>query len=132
MTQYVVLLPGDEARWQSATSDERAVVYARHERFMQLLHERGHRVVGGAELTHSSQAKVVRGELDAVTVSDGPYAETVEQLTGFYLVESDDLDDLVKVCGLLAGTGAVEVRAAVRGPDDSPAAPAAHAGAGVA
>ena len=46
-----------------------------------------------------------------LVVTDGPYAETVEQLTGFYLVESDDLDDLVDVCGILAATGdTVEVR----------------------
>jgi hypothetical protein len=81
------LLPGDEAAWQSATADERAATSARHRRFVDLLHERGHRVIGGAELTHSSRARVVRGDLDAVTVSEGPYAETVEQLTGFYGAE---------------------------------------------
>jgi hypothetical protein len=49
-----------------------------------------------------------------VTVTDGPYAETVEQLTGFYVVRSDDLDDLLDVCRILAdGDGAVEVRACV-------------------
>jgi hypothetical protein len=113
MTQYVILLPGDEATWQRATPDERAATYDRHRRFMDLLHERGHRVVGGAELTHSSRALVVRGDLDAITVSEGPYAETVEQLTGFYCVESDDLDDLLNLSGLLAIGEAVEVRAAV-------------------
>ena len=135
MTQYVILLSGDEAGWQNATPDHRAAMYDRHRRFMQLLEERGHRIIGGAELTHSSQAKVVRGDLDAVTVSDGPYAETVEQLTGFYGVESDDLDDLLKVCGLLAGEHGLEVRAAVA-PQEDPAGAASagsrHAGAGVA
>jgi hypothetical protein len=113
------LLPGDEAAWQSATGDERAATYDRHRRFVDLLHERGHRVIGGAELTHSSRARVVRGDLDAVTVSEGPYAETVEQLTGFYGVESDDLDDLLNICGLLANGEAVEVRAAVDPPQES-------------
>ena len=132
MTQYVILLPGDEARWQNATPDERAAMYDRHNRFMQLLEQRGHRITGGAELTHSSQAKVVRGDLDAVTVTDGPYAETVEQLTGFYGVESDDLEDLLKVCGLLAGEHGLEVRAAVPGPEGSGApADSDRAGAGV-
>jgi hypothetical protein len=133
MTQYVILLPGDESRWQQASADERSAMYDRHRRFMDLLQARGHRIIGGAELTHSSQAKVVRGDLDAVTVSDGPYAETVEQLTGFYGVESDDLDDLLKVCGLLAGSHGVEVRAAKPGPEETAAAAgAAHAGAGAA
>jgi hypothetical protein len=113
MTQYLILLPGDESRWQSATEAERAAMYDRHRRFMALLAERGHTLIGGAELTHSSQARVVRGDLDAVTVSEGPFAETVEQLTGFYGVESDDLDDLLQVCGLLAGEHGLEVRAAV-------------------
>ena len=120
MTQYLILLPGDEGAWQRATDDERAATYARHHRFMELLLERGHRVTGGAELTHSSQARVVRGDLDAVTVSEGPYAETVEQMSGFYLVESDDLDDLLNICGVLADGEAVEVRAAMDPPQESP------------
>jgi len=116
MTQYLILLPGDESRWAQATDQERAAMYDRHNRFMQLLGERGHQMIGGAELTHSSQALVVRGDLDDVRVSSGPYAETVEQLTGFYGVESDDLDDLLQVCGLLAGEHGLEVRAAVETP----------------
>jgi hypothetical protein len=113
MTEYVILLPGDESAWQRASEDERAATYDRHQRFMELLHERGHKILGGAELTHSREAKVVRGKLDDVAVSDGPYAETVEQISGFYSIETDDLDDLLKLCGLLAGDGAVEVRATV-------------------
>lgn len=113
MTQYLILLPGDESRWAQATDQERAAMYDKHNRFMQLLGERGHQMIGGAELTHSSQARVVRGDLDDVRVSAGPYAETVEQLTGFYGVETDDLNDLLQVCGLLAGEHGLEVRAAV-------------------
>lgn len=116
-TTYAVLLPGDERPWAQADDQTRARVYARHEEFARLLHERGHRVVGGAELAPSSTARTVRGERGAVTVTDGPYAETVEQLTGFYLVASDDLDDLLDLCGLLTGDDAVEVRAVLPGPD---------------
>jgi hypothetical protein len=119
---YAVLLAGDEARWAGATDDERAATYARHEQFMKLLHDRGHELVGGAELTHSRQTRQVRGELDDVTVTDGPFAETTEQLTGFYLIRTADLDDLLNVCGLLAGNEAdgapVEVRALVPGQDE--------------
>jgi hypothetical protein len=129
MTQYVILLPGDEAAWEKATEAERTAVYDKHRRFAELLHERGHTILGGAELTHSRQALVVRGDLDAVSVSEGPYAETVEQLTGFYEVESDDLDDLLKVCGLLADGGVVEVRATVPASDGSAPEHADRAGA---
>lgn len=116
-TTYAVLLPGDERPWAQADDETRARVYARHEEFARLLHERGHRVVGGAELAPSSTARTVRGERGSVTVTEGPYAETVEQLTGFYLVASDDLDDLLDLCGLLTGDDAVEVRAVLPGPD---------------
>jgi hypothetical protein len=113
VTTYAVLLPGDESVWENATPEQRRAAYDRHGRFAALLAERGHRVVGGAELTHSREALVVRGDLDRVTVTQGPYAETVEQLTGFYLVRSDDVEDLARVCGLLAGSDAVEIRACV-------------------
>jgi hypothetical protein len=113
MTTYAILLPGDEDHWATVSAEERTRVYAEHDRFSKALAERGHRVVGGAELAHSRSARTVRQRPDGgMVVTDGPYAETVEQLTGFYLVESDDLDDLVDVCGILAATGdTVEVRA---------------------
>ena len=112
-TTYAVLLPGDEKTWAEVGPEERTRVYGLHGQFMRLLEERGHRLTGGAELTHSAEAKVLRGTLDRVSVTDGPYAETVEQLTGFYLVETDDLDDLLNLCGLLSEGEPVEVRACV-------------------
>ncbi len=114
MTTYVVLLPGDESAWESATEEYQAAVFARHEAFSAALAERGHRVTGGAELTHSRETRQVRHVGGELTVTNGPYAETVEQLSGFYVVESDDLDDLVECVGILAdGGGTIEVRAAV-------------------
>jgi len=115
MTSYAVLLPGDESAWESATPEQRAAMYETHGRFAAMLEERGHKITGGAELTHSRSTKQVRRDAaGAALVSDGPYAETVEQLTGFYVVESDDLDDLLQVCALLAGPDTpVEVRATI-------------------
>lgn len=114
MTEYVVLLPGDESAWASATEQQKAEMYAKHGEFARRLGERGHKLTGGNELTHSSQARVVRNGDGGIVVTDGPYAETVEQLTGFYVVDTDDLDDLLQVVGLLAGDdGAIEVRGTV-------------------
>lgn len=114
MTEYAVLLPGDESSWAQASPEERAATYARHTEFAQALEARGHQVVGGAELTHSSSARTVRRTPDGHTVTEGPYAESVEQLTGFYLVESGDLDDLTDVVKLLADAeGGIEIRACV-------------------
>ncbi len=120
MTRYALLLPEDEGRWERATPEQKAEVYARHDQFARRLAEGGHQVVGGAELTPSRTAKIVRGGAGGVTVTDGPYAELAEQLSGFYLVDSDDLDDLLEACGLLVGIEGtphdntiVEVRATV-------------------
>jgi hypothetical protein len=114
MTTYAVLLPGDESYWDTASDDERQAGYARHEAFAKALAERGHVVTGGAELTHSRGTKVVRRAGEELTVTDGPYAETAEQLTGFYLVQSDDLDDLIEICKILSPLeGGIEVRACV-------------------
>ena len=115
-TTYVVLLPGDETAWEESTAEHRAEVYAVHEKFTAALEERGHRVTGGAELTHSRETRQVRVVDGEVVTTTGPYAETVEQLSGFYVVESDDLDDLLACAAILAdGGGAVEVRATTGG-----------------
>jgi len=103
MTEYVVLLPGDEAEWGAAPEQRRQATYVQHREFAQLLEERGHRVTGGAELAHSRETKLLRTAADGTqTVTDGQFAETVEQLTGFYLIDSPDLDDLLEVCKVLA------------------------------
>lgn len=117
MTTYAVLLPGDETYWENLSAQERAKVYARHDEFAKSLEQRGHKVAGGAELAHSRTARVIRGTGDGLAVTDGPYAETVEQLTGFYLIDTDDLDDLVDVVKLLADPAhsGVEIRACVQG-----------------
>jgi hypothetical protein len=114
MTEYAVLIPGDETRWAAATDAEKRAMYDRHNAFAAMLAERGHKITGGAELTHSSTSRLVRLDGDKAAVTDGPYAETTEQLTGFYTVQSDDLDDLVECVAFLAGAeGQLEVRACV-------------------
>lgn len=114
MPEYTILLPGDEMAWEQSDAEHRAAMYAKHMRFAELLASRGHQVTAGQQLQPSSTGRVVTGSLDQVTVTDGPYAESAEQLTGFYTVKSDDLDDLLKICGVLAEGGRkVEVRPTV-------------------
>ncbi len=114
MTEYAVLIPGDDAAWAAATDEQKRVMYDRHNAFAAMLAERGHKITGGAELTASATAKTVRLDGERTLVTDGPYAETTEQLTGFYTVQSDDLDDLLECVAFLAGEeGPLEVRACV-------------------
>jgi hypothetical protein len=119
MTEYAILLTGDEDRWAHASPEARSSTYVRHDEFSKALVERGHTITGGAELAHSKGAKVIRGTRGDVSVTDGPYLESVEQLGGFYLVRTENLDDLLQVCEILAdGDGAIEVRECLPAPDD--------------
>jgi hypothetical protein len=112
MTSYVVLLPGDEAAWEATPQEQKQEMYAVHAAFARRLAERGHKVTGGAELAPSSEARVLRTtEAGEHSLTQGPYAETAEQLTGFYVVETSDLDDLIEVCKVLGkGERAIEIR----------------------
>ncbi len=119
MTEYIVLIIGDADRWWTSMSmKERKEAYGEYARFGQRLAERGHKVTGGAELKSTDHARTVRpGTLE---VTEGPFAETAEQVGGFYQVETDDLDDLLECCKIIAGLGdAVQVVPTVS-PDERP------------
>ena len=112
MAKYVVLIPADEAAWEATPQSEKEQVYNAHSEFAKLLADRGHTFVEGAELVPSSRARIVSGSVDDVTVTDGPYAEAAEQLSGFYVIDTEDLDDLLRCIGrLTSNEGRVEVRA---------------------
>jgi len=110
MADYTVLIVGDADRWWTSMSlAERKDGYAQYERFGEALAAGGHRVVGGAELTRSSQSRSIPAGGGPVT--EGPYAETAEQVGGYYQIETDDLDGLLECCQIIAETGdGVEVR----------------------
>jgi hypothetical protein len=118
MTEYLVLLPGSEARYAAATEQELQDLRQAHTEFVELLERRGHKMTGGAQLTPSAQGRVARGTaVDAVSLSDGPYAESAEQVGGYYLVETEDVEDLAQVCGRLMQTPfhpSVEIRPLVQ------------------
>lgn len=111
MTEYLITIPGDEAVWDARTDEDNQTVGHAHRDFVATLAERGHRVKAGGELTPLAQATVVRRKDRGTLVTDGPYAEASEQVGGFYLVESDDLDDLLAIVGqLVAAEPVVEIR----------------------
>ena len=120
MSQYVVLIVGDADRWWTTMdAEQRSAGYAEYNRFSEELTRRGHRIVGGAELHATSEGKrIPRG---GGTVTDGPFTEVTEQVGGFYQVETDDLDDLLECCQIIAALGdGIEVRRTVQ-PEDRPA-----------
>jgi len=120
MTEYIVLIPDNEDTWAIADEAVKGAVYAKHAEFARALADRGHKLTGGAELTPAAQGHVVRRTEAGLSVTQGPYAESAEQLSGFYVIESDDLEDLLRCVGLLAGSeGALEVRPCLPGPGGS-------------
>ncbi|MFZ1286395.1 MAG: YciI family protein [Candidatus Phosphoribacter sp.] len=112
MSRYIVLIPDNEEAWEASSEEAKQRMYALHAKFSELLEERGHKKVGGAELAHSRTAKTLRRAADGTTtITDGPYAEAAEQLSGFYLVETDDPEGLLEVCHVLVeGEDVIEVR----------------------
>ncbi|MFB9312061.1 YciI family protein [Nocardioides plantarum] len=113
MTDYVILFPADrEDEWDRATEAERQAIYDTDAEFGRLLEERGGRITGGAELASATRAHVVRrGAGEQPVVTDGPYAESAEQLSGFYLVSTDDEDGLLEAARVLVRSHpAVEIR----------------------
>ena len=91
------------------------------DRFQRELAEGGHRVITASPLTPSSQALSMRPNgQGGATITDGPFAESVEQLAGFYLIESEDRDGLVRCCAQLASTGDfIELRKLADDGDDA-------------
>jgi hypothetical protein len=112
--EYALLIYGNEKLWDAADEAQRRDTYAQHDRFMKMLQDRG-ALRGGSELASTTSATTLRHREDDVSVTDGPFAETTEQLAGFYLVEAADLAEAIELAKQLPAA-TVEVRAIVPSP----------------
>jgi hypothetical protein len=112
--QYALLIYGDEKVWAARDESELQANHERHGRFMAMLRARDAQL-GGEELSRSASATTIRHDGDRVSVTDGPYAETAEQLGGFYLIEAADLDEAIELAKQLP-EGIVEIRPVVPHP----------------
>jgi hypothetical protein len=112
--EYALLIYADEKLWDAADEEERRDMYAQHGRFMKMLEDRG-AVRGGAELASTTSATTLRHSADDVSVTDGPFAETTEQLGGFYLIEAADMTEAIELAKQLPAA-TVEVRPIVPTP----------------
>ena len=108
--RYAVLLYQDERVWTEATAEQREAYHAAHNAFDEAARARAE-VYGGEALTSMVNATTLRHDTDGNRlVTDGPFAKTIEQLGGFYLVEAPDLDTLTDLCDLLPHAYAIEMR----------------------
>jgi hypothetical protein len=96
---------------QAMTDEERAHCYVESAQLTQDLHARG-QYVGAGPLHPVATATSVRVRDQARVVTDGPFAETREQLGGYYLVEAKDLDEAIEIAERIppARYGTIEIR----------------------
>ena len=90
--RYLLLLHGDEQAEQSMTAEARRAIVDQHMALGRRLREAG-ALVASEALGDSSGAKVLRRDGERSLITDGPFAETKEQLGGFYLLECADVDE---------------------------------------
>ena len=109
--QYMLLIYGDQSQWGSMSEEEMGQVMQAYGTFTQELQDSGAMVAGDA-LQRTDTATTVRVRNDETLTTDGPFAETKEQLGGFYLLECDSLDEAIDWAAKIPGasTGSVEVR----------------------
>lgn len=110
--QYMLLCCFDEQRWAEMPDAERDRIMRAYGEFVQGIVRSGH-YRGGAQLHPTATATTLRGADGKVVTTDGPFAETREQLGGYHLIECRDLDEALAIAAripTLAAGGAVEVR----------------------
>jgi hypothetical protein len=109
--KFLAIIYNDESLWANATPEDIAASFQAHGEFMEAAEKAGVHL-GGEGLQPIATATTVRVRDDERMLTDGPYAETKEQLGGYYLLECKDLDDALNWAARIpeAKTGAVEVR----------------------
>jgi hypothetical protein len=111
--KYLALIYASDADWSSLSDEDRESMYAQYRAFGEQAREQG-ALVDGAELQPSTTATTVRVRNDDPVVTDGPFAETKEQLGGYYVLDCESIDDAVALAAKIPGAqyGTIEVRPA--------------------
>ena len=110
--QYMLMCCFDEKTWVALPFDEKNRIMRDYGALMRNLAERG-QLRGGGQLGSTSSATTVRLTNGKAVFTDGPFAETKEQLGGYHLVECRNLDEALSISAripTLPAGGAIEVR----------------------
>ena len=114
--KYVALLTNteeDRVRWEAMSAEEAAAARAQElPKWNALFQELGPHLVEGKELEEPAVAKTVRVRDGETIVTDGPYAETKEQVGGFFVLDCEDLDQAIGLAAKIpvAERASVELR----------------------
>jgi hypothetical protein len=109
--QYMLLIYGDQNGWETMSEEEQGQVFQAYGTYTQELQDSGAMVAGDA-LEPTQTATTVRVRNDETLTTDGPFAETKEQLGGYYIVDVSSLDEALEWAAKIPGAryGAIEVR----------------------
>ena len=109
--KYMLLIYHDEQSWASISEAERQQIYGEYRNLREQLQSNG-QFVTGSQLQPITTATSVRVRDGQELVTDGPFAETREQLGGYILIEAKNLDEAARIAARIpsARTGTVEVR----------------------
>jgi len=109
--KYLCLIYDDESAGARMTKEQGEAMMADYFAFTDGIKKSGHYVAGEA-LKPTNTASTVRVRQGKVSTTDGPFAETKEQLGGYYLIEAKDLNDAIQVASRIpsAKSGSIEVR----------------------
>ncbi len=109
--KYLCLIYDNEATINGMSGPDREAIHQEYVAYTKDIMKSGHHL-GGEALQPVQTATTIRVRNGKATTTDGPYAETREQLGGFYLIEARDLNDAIQVASRIpsARFGSVEVR----------------------
>ena len=109
--RYLLLIADDEAMRAGWTPEDDAAMLAGYDAFGNEMGQRGV-LRGGERLRPASDATTVRVRNGETLASDGPFAETKEQIGGYFVVDCKDLDEAIEVAAKIPGSkhGSIEVR----------------------
>ncbi|HEY7097061.1 MAG TPA: YciI family protein [Terriglobales bacterium] len=109
--QFLLLIYGSERHWDTKDSGERDKILAEYNAYTKSIAESGH-LRGANELDVTTTASTVRVRDGKQLLTDGPFAETKEQLGGYYLVEAKDKKEALALAARIpsARWGSIEVR----------------------
>jgi hypothetical protein len=112
--KYLCLIYENEKNWETMQPADGEAIMNEYFAFTEGIRQSGQYVAGEA-LQPTPTATTVRVRNGKVSTTDGPFAETKEQLGGFYLIEAKDLNDAIQVASRIpsARSGAIEVRPVV-------------------
>ncbi|MBX3061914.1 MAG: YciI family protein [Anaerolineae bacterium] len=109
--KYILLIYNAESAWDGQTQEQQNAEYAEYSNLSSGLREKEQLVLSEA-LHPIAQATSVRTREGKTMITDGPFAETKEQLGGFYLIDVKDLDEAIEVAKKIPSVryGTIEIR----------------------